>query len=266
MNTQATIQTTNLLRHTVLWDNHACMPLRPGDDSFLPQLSRHRASGVSVVSLNVYFDLHPPELVFQMLASFRHWLCAHSDEYVLAETVADIESAKRPGKLAVFFDIEGGRAVESHPGLVEVLYRLGVRWMLLAYNKNTRLGGGCQDDDSGLTVARNPVIFSHSNPRALRDHDRNIPDELIRACARTGGVVDINGIGIFLGDNDSSTEAVLGHIEYVAGLVGAEHVGLGLDYVFDRAELDQYVRDHPELFPQEKGYGGGMAIAELEQF
>jgi len=266
MNTQATIQTPDLLRHTVLWDNHACMPLRPGDDSFLPQLSRHRASGVSVVSLNVYFDLHPPELVFQMLASFRHWLCAHSDEYVLAETVADIESAKRPGKLAVFFDIEGGRAVESHPGLVEVLYRLGVRWMLLAYNKNTRLGGGCQDDDSGLTVARNPVIFSHSNPRALKDHDRNIPDDLMLACARTGGVVNINGIGIFLGDNDNSTDTLIRHIGYAVELIGAEHVGLGLDYVFDRHELDEHVRGRPDIFPPARGYRASMSMVEPERF
>jgi len=41
----------------VLWDNHACMPLRPDDGTFLPQLARHKAAGVSLVSLNIYFDL-----------------------------------------------------------------------------------------------------------------------------------------------------------------------------------------------------------------
>jgi membrane dipeptidase len=170
--------------------------------------------------------------------------------------------------------------------------------MLIAYNRNNKAGGGCQDDDTGLTAtgraildemarvgmvlccshtgyrtsleameySSNPVIFSHSNPRALKDHERNIPDELIRACARTGGVVDINGIGIFLGDNDISTETVLRHVDYVAQMVGAEHVGLGLDYVFDRSELDEYLRAHPEIFPPEKGYGDAMAIVEPERF
>jgi membrane dipeptidase len=291
-------QTKGLLQQTILWDNHACMPLRPEDDSFLPQLARHKSAGVSLVILNVCFDMYSPETAFTMLAAFRLWIARHPDDYVLAQTVADIEVAKRDGKLAVVFDIEGGKAVEAHPGLVEIFYRLGVRWMLIAYNKNNRLGGGCQDEDSGLTdygrliidemervgmvlccshtgyrtareameYSKNPVMFSHSNPRALWDHERNIPDDLMCACARTGGVVNLNGFGIFLGDNDNSTETLLRHIDYSVGLIGAEHVGLGLDYVFDQAELDEYVRARPDIYPPEKGYGTGIAMIEPERF
>jgi membrane dipeptidase len=286
-----------LLGTSVVWDQHACLPLRPLDESFLPQLARVREAGVTVVSLNVYFDLHPPEVAFSMLASFRQWVQQNRTEYTLVQSVVDIESAQRDGKLAIVFDIEGGRAVEPHPGLVEVFYRLGVRWMLLAYNKNNRLGGGCQDDDPGLSDygrtiidemervgmvlccshtgyrtareamerSRQPVIFSHSNPRALWDHPRNIPDDLLRACARTGGVVNLSGIGIFLGDNDNSTEALLRHVDYVAELVGPEHVGLGLDYVFDRSELDQHIRSRPDLYPVERGYTSGIAMVEPER-
>jgi membrane dipeptidase len=290
-------EAATLLTRTVVWDNHACMPLRPDDESFLPQLARHKAAGVNLVSLNVTFDLHPPETAFAMLASFRHWIAKHAYDYVVAESVSDIEAAKRDGKLAVVFDVEGGRAVEAHPGLVEVLYRLGVRWMLIAYNKNNRLGGGCQDKDSGLTdygrliidemervgmvlccshtgyrtareaidYSKNPVIFSHSNPRALRDHERNIPDDLMRACAATGGVVNLSGIGIFLGENDNSTATLLRHIDYAVELIGPEHVGLGLDYVFDHKELDDYVRVHADMYPPEKGYGTGIAMIEPER-
>jgi membrane dipeptidase len=282
-----------------MWDNHACMPLRPNDESFLPQLARHRAAGVNLVALNVTFDAFPSTMAFEMLASFRSWIAAHGADYVLAESVADIESAKRDGKLAVVFDIEGGRAVEGHPGLVEIFYRLGVRWMLIAYNKNNRLGGGCQDEDCGLTgygrkiidemervgmvlccshtgyrtarealeYSRNPVIFSHSNPRAVWDHERNIPDDLMRACARTGGVVNLNGIGPFLGQNDNSTDTLLRHIEHAVEVAGVDHVGLGLDYVFDGAELDELLRTRPDLYPPEKGYGNGsMAMIEPERF
>jgi membrane dipeptidase len=110
------------------------------------------------------------------------------------------------------------------------------------------------------------VIFSHSNPRALWDHERNIPDDLMQACARTGGVVNLNGIGIFLGNNDNSTETLLRHIDYAVELIGAEHVGLGLDYVFDQAELDEYVRSRPDIYPPEKGYGAGIAMIEPERF
>jgi membrane dipeptidase len=286
-----------LIEAAIVWDNHACMPLRHEDESFLPQLARHRSAGATVVALNVTYDAHSFETAILMLASFRRWIGRHGDQYMLVESVLDIERAKASGKLGVFFDIEGGCAVEPHIGLVEIYYRLGVRWMLLAYNKNNRLGGGCQDEDGGLTAygrdvikemervgmvvccshtgyrtarevmehARNPVIFSHSNPRAVHDHERNVPDDLLRACAATGGVVNLNGIGIFLGRNDNSTETLVRHIDYVVQLLGPRHVGLGLDYLFDRSEIDDLVRDRPDLFPPEKGYAVGIAMVEPER-
>ena len=116
-----------------------------------------------------------------------------------------------------------------------------------------------------IEYSNNPVIFSHSNPRVLWDHERNIPDDLMRACAATGGVVNLNGIGIFLGQNDNSTETLLRHIEYAVELIGPEHVGLGLDYVFDQKELDDYLRDNTDVFPPEKGYATGIAMIEPER-
>jgi membrane dipeptidase len=287
----------SLLESAIVWDSHACMPLRPEDESFLPQLARHKASGATLVTLNVGIDISPWEHTFEVLAAFRHWIGRHPQDYVLAQSVADVEAAKRSGKLAVVFDIEGGCAVEPHLGLVEIYYRLGVRWMLIAYNHSNRLGGGCQQADTGLTqfgrqvidemarvgmvlccshtgyrtareameYSRKPVIFSHSNPRALWDHARNIPDDLMRACAATGGVVNLNGIGIFLGDNDNSTETFVRHIEYAVELIGPEHVGLGLDYVFDQSEMNQYIEARPDVFPPEKGYGTHMTMIEPER-
>ena len=286
-----------LLADAIIWDNHACMPVRPGDVEYLDDLERHRRSGASFVSLNVSFDQFPWHLGFKMLATFRSWIKRHPERYLLVDGVRDIHRAKRAGKLGVAFDLEGAVAVDDLPELVEPYYALGVRWMLIAYNRNNRLGGGCQDDDAGLTefgrrvidemervgmvlccshtgyrtareameYSRNPVIFSHSNPRALWDHERNIPDDLIKACAASGGVVSINGIGIFLGDNDNSTEAIVRHIDYVAALVGPQHVGLGLDFVFDPSELDALVENSPELFPPEKGYRKGLRMVEPEQ-
>lgn len=120
--------------------------------------ARARQSEIDVVSLNISFDVVDPNNAFLMLATFRHWIRKHPDRYTLAGTVADIEAAKAQGKLAVVFDIEGGNAVAAHPGLVELFYRLGVRWMLLAYNKNNALGGGCLDEDPGLTAYGRQII------------------------------------------------------------------------------------------------------------
>lgn len=281
----------------LVWDNHACLPLRPHDLSFLPALERHRAAGTHVVMVNVGYGDDGIEQHLRMLATFRAWIAAHSDRFRVIESIDDISRARVAGQLAIGFDIEGANAVADQVNLVGVYRDLGVRWMLLAYNRNNRAGGGCQDTDTGLTpfgrelleelaaqgvvaccshtgyltarqaidASPTPVIFSHSNPRALADHPRNIPDDLIVACAARGGVIGINGIGLFLGDNDASPARVARAAAYVADLVGPEHVGIGLDFLHDRRELDETIAAHPEQFPPELGYGTGMAFMAPEQ-
>lgn len=273
---------SELLDDALVWDNHGCMPLRPSDPSFLPQLERCRASGVDVVTLNV--GAGPLDLAthFRILASFRQWFGARPDQYVLPKSAADIDQAKRDGKLSIVFDIEGTSPLDGGDhGLVQMFYDLGVRWMLLAYNRNNAAGGGCLDDDIGLTThgralldemkrvgmvvccshtghrtamaviehANNPVIFSHSNANAVHPHVRNISDELIKACAETGGVVGINGVGDFLGQNDARPEAAFRHLDHMVQLVGPEHVGVSLDYLYDYDELLEALKNHPEAFP-----------------
>lgn len=285
------------VRRHLVWDNHGCMPLYPGDTRFLPELERYRSAGVDVVSLNVGFDAHPPDLTPAMLETFRAWLAEHDDRYTLATTVRAIETARDEGKLAVCFDLEGGRALDERVENVQRFYDLGIRWMLIAYNRNNALGGGCQDEDGGLTefgrsvvaemarvgmvtccshtgerttyevleVAEGPIILSHSNPRAIVDHPRNVTDDVMRAIAESGGVVGINGIGIFLGENDVSTETFVRHVDHAVQLVGAAHVGLSLDYVFDVEELEAYLDQQRATFPEELGYRREFRFVEPER-
>jgi membrane dipeptidase len=273
----------SLLQETLVWDNHACLPLRPHDEAFLPQLERFRASGVDVLSINIGFGEQGIEPHVRMLAHFRRWLLAHPDEYLLVHGVDDIERARSTGRLGIVFDIEGANAIDDQISMVQFYYDLGVRWMLIAYNLNNRVGGGCLDEDCGLTpfgerviaemnrvgmvlccshtgtrtamqaieASRDPVVFSHSNPRSLHDHPRNITDDMIGACAAKGGVVCINGVGAFLGEDDTRSQTVVRNIDYVARLAGIDHVGLGLDFVFDQDELLEYLKSNPQMFGQD---------------
>ena len=106
-----------------------------------------------------------------------------------------------------------------------------------------------------MEMSTAPVIFSHSNAWSLRRHGRNIRDDQIKACARTGGVVGINGIGLFLGDNDTRSATVVDHIAHVVRLVGAEHVGIALDYAFEVGGLDGLLAANPVVWPASEGYG-----------
>lgn len=259
----------DLVGGAVVWDNHACMPLRPGDDRYFEELLRCRAAGIDCVTLNIGFGENSPEQHVRVAAHFRDWIARHDSEFQLVLVAEDFARAKLAGKLGICFNIEGMNALGQQTSMVRLYYDLGVRWMLIAYNAANAAGGGCREADGGLTdfgraviaemnevgmilccshtgyrtardaidASADPVIFSHSNARAIWDHPRNITDELMRACAARGGVIGLNGFGQFLGDNDDSTETFVRHVEHVLAVAGDDHVGIGLDYVFDKHEL-----------------------------
>ncbi len=280
----------------VIWDNHACLPLR-ADETFLPQLERYRNAGVTVVSVNVGFADIPWEDHLRVLSFMRRWIAGRPDKYRLVSSVDDVNMCRSEGRLGIVFDIEGMSPLRHHISLVQTFYELGVRWMLIAYNRSNCAGGGCLDDDKGLTAigraiidemervgmvlclshtgqrtameaieySHNPTIFSHSNPFGATRHTRNIPDSLICACARKGGVIGLSGIGPFLGSDAEPVKHLLRQIRHVIDLVGASHVGLGLDYVFDLQELRGFVQSDPSLFPPGVGQDGAMVMVAPEE-
>lgn len=285
-----------LYDEALVWDAHSCLPLRAGVDC--GDLARHRAAGIDYVSINVGMDFNPVAQIARVIATFRAYVAARPEEYLLADTVTDVRRAKATGRLAVSFDLEGSDMLEGDVDMLLFYRDLGVRQMHLAYNRDNAVGGGCHGADIGLTafgrkvvaeinrlgilmdcshtgyrtsmeimaMSAKPVIFSHANPRALRDHPRNIRDDQIDACARSGGVVGINGIGIFLGDDDNRTETVVRHIDYVADRVGAAHVGIGLDFVFRRG-LDEYPPGFEASlwWPPQHSYVGRSNFVEPER-
>jgi membrane dipeptidase len=276
MHSTAVADTTDLV-----WDSHAGFAyMQPGD---LDELARWRKSGVDFVSVNIGYDVEPWTKSVAALSGYRHWLRQNTDRFVLVNDLADVVAAKHSGKLAISFDIEGADSLNGDLGMVDFYYRLGVRQMLFVYNRNNLVGGGCHDGNQGLTdfgravvdemnrvgmavdashcshrtsmelMERStaPVVFSHSNARALHDHERNIADDQIIACAAQGGVIGINGVGLFLGAGDA-TERILAHIDYMCERVGARHVGLGLDSILDCQPADALSEE--ELGPRAKEY------------
>ncbi len=156
----------------------------------------------------------------------------YPDKMMMATSVADIRRAKKQDKIAALMGIEGGHAIENSLMALRDFYRLGVRYMTLTHNNTNDWADACCDtarnnglSDYGREVVREmnrlgmfvdishvsdktmsdvldvstaPVIASHSSARALSNHPRNIPDDLLRRIAKNGGVVMVNFYPVFI--------------------------------------------------------------------
>jgi len=192
-------------------------------------------------------------------------------DLALALTADDVERANAEGRIASLLGMEGGHAIENSLGALRDFYRLGVRYMTLTHFNTTdwadsatdaaRHGGlsrfgvevvremnrlGMMVDISHvspatmhdvLDIAEAPVIFSHSNARALSTTLRNVPDDVFARVAKNGGVVMVSFISLF---NVQGEE----HARWQAAFEGATGVKLG-DAGYDAA-YEKYVVEHPE--------------------
>lgn len=280
-----------LHREALVWDN--TFPFGPSCGSHAAHvrtLERMRAAGYDCVSLTTASDNDDMATAMRKIAHDRSFFHRFQDRFVMVESAEDIVRARHEGKLAVVFSFQGTLPFERDAGFVEVYYRLGVRHALMAYNQKNHVGDGCHErTDAGLSrfgvdvvremnrvgmivdcahcgyrttmdvfeVAQAPVIFSHANPHALWAHERNIRDDQAKACAKTGGVIGVNGVGIFMGRNDASSQALFRCIDYWVNLIGAEHVGIGLDYVSDKAALFDLIAARADKYPAGQQYDEG---------
>ena len=188
-----------------------------------------------------------------------------SDELMLITKAEDMERAKAEGKLGIIFHFQGTAPIERDLGLIEIYYRLGVRIMQLTYNVKDFVGDGCEETgDGGLSdfgkkviqemnrvgmlvdlshtgyrttmeameVSEAPCVFSHSNCKAVFRSNRNIQDDQITAAAAKGGVVGVTAFpGIVSGTKPQPTkDELLTHFDYIAEIVGVDHIGFGSDY------------------------------------
>lgn len=229
----------------------------------------------------------------------RQIVNTHPDVFELARTAADIERIFKAGKIASLLGMEGGYALYNSLGAMRSYYELGVRYMTLSHNVtldwvDAALGEQVHNgltpfgramvremNRSGMMVdlahvspaamhqaldeTRAPVIWSHAAARALVDHPRNVPDDVLRRLPQNGGVVMVTFVPSFLSqdvwdmekqlwDTNGSLELIseyrdawlaydaahgatratidqlIAHIEHVRDVAGIDHVGIGSDF------------------------------------
>jgi len=168
---------------------------------------------------------------FDLIDSVYEQAARHPDRMMMAFSTSDIERAHREHKLAALMGIEGGHSIENDIHLLRDYYRLGVRYMTLSWSNTNEWADSSGDIDdakvqhhNGLTdfgkqivlemnrlgmmidishvadktfwdtiaATKAPVIASHSSARALVDAPRNMTDDMLRAVAKNGGVVQVN--------------------------------------------------------------------------
>ena len=193
---------------------------------------------------------------------------AHQDFLIHCRTTEDILRAHREGKIAWVAAIEGAAPIENDPDRIDILYGLGVRLLGLVYSEQNALGSGIKEvNDGGLTrfgkvcvermnkvgmlidishcgpqtaldaanFSKEPIVGSHVGARALWDSKRLCDDRLLKAIAEKGGLVCVEAAPHTTMTHTANThdlESVMEHFEYMANLVGIDHVGFGPDTMF----------------------------------
>jgi len=195
--------------------------------SMQTDLPRMRAGGVGAQFWSVYVpsDLPGDQAVtgtLEQLDGLHQMVRRYPDQLELALTADDVDRIAADGRIASLAGIEGGQSIGASLGALRMLYALGARYMTLTHNDNNPWADSATDEPEhdGLTpfgeevvremnrlgmlvdlshvapttmhaalrVSDAPVVFSHSSARALCDHPRNVPDDVLALLADNGGV------------------------------------------------------------------------------
>ena len=273
---------SSALANRFVWD--MVVPLAPAVGNTFDLLSRYHRCGHAYVSITIAGDDSGLAVALHRLAAARIELSARSSSLVLATSVEEVLQARRDGKLAVGLHLEGTECLERDVNVIDLMYDLGIRHANLAFNQNNSAAGGCADfgnvglsrlgrryldrmNKVGMLIdlshiserasfetiehSSAPVVFTHSNSRALHAHYRNVSDELARACAASGGLVGMSGSSAYIGASGTLAEGLFQHIDHFVQLLGPSHVGLGTDYVVDEVEVSRIFLDRPDEWPVE---------------
>ena len=228
------------------------------------QMLRTLEGGVTAINLTAIRPPHDFNTAMRDLSRTLVSIDANSDIACIPRSVRDIENARAEGKLAIILGAQNSVVVEEDVELLRVLQRVGFRILQPTYMERNSFGCGvlAKGGDDGLTekgqrwvelmnelrmlidlshvgyrtaadvmaLSKRPVIFSHSNALTLCNSLRNIPDELIRAAAKTGGTVGATlWPPMVRHEKRPTVDDWAEQIAHMVNLVGVEHVAFGSD-------------------------------------
>ncbi|WP_435006436.1 dipeptidase [Tundrisphaera lichenicola] len=266
-------------------------------------IPRLREGGVKAQFWSVYIPSdqpNPARTVVDQIDQVYRMVERYPDDFEMAYSAEDVERVVKSGKIASLIGIEGGVAIENDLAMLRMFARLGARYMTLTHNKNLDWADAANDEPEhdGLTpfgetvvkemnrlgmlvdishvspatmsdvlrVTQAPVIASHSSARALADHPRNVPDDILKEISRNGGVIMVNFFpGFIMADEikkinlgrdalkaaypdpaeyekalarynqehpypRGTVKDVAHHIDHIAKVAGIDHVGIGSDF------------------------------------
>ena len=273
---------------------------RNSGDTDIPRLREGRVAAQFWAAFIPPREQRPASFALQQIALIKRMNELHPDVFLPAARASDVKRAHRQKKIASFITIENGAAIENRLDALDAYYELGVRLMTLCHNAtldwvdsatDAPRSNGLSDfgrqviarmndlgmivdcahvsDDvmhQALDISRAPVVFSHSNARALCDHRRNVPDDVLARIADKGALVMATFVPDFICqrskdwmaalkdaygktpeglDNDivvptrekeigawprGSLNQYCDHLEYLKSKVGPDHIGIGSDF------------------------------------
>jgi membrane dipeptidase len=283
--------------------------IRQSQPGLMTDIARLKAGGVGGQFWSVYVpvELKGADAVSATLDQIdivHRMMVKYSSAFALALTADDVEKIQKQGKIASLIGVEGGHCINNSLGVLRMFFRLGARYMTLTHSSNTAWADSATDTPTtnGLTafgqdvvremnrlgmlvdlshvsaatmaaaikVSQAPVIFSHSSTRALVDHPRDVPDDILRQLPQNGGIVMITFVPGFVsqavrdygmretdqekkvtaelkGDAAAVKKAmddwraanpspratlsqVADHIDHARSVAGIDHIGLGSDF------------------------------------
>ncbi len=228
----------------------------------------------------------------------------HPETFQLALDADQVETAFRQGKIASMIGMEGGHSINNSLATLRMFHRLGARYMTLTHSQNVPWADSCTDEPmsyglsefgrevvremnrlgmlvdlshvspdtmrDALDTVKAPVIFSHSSARAVADHPRNVPDDVLERIAGNGGMVMVSFVPSFVSQEvmdyyqyrdserkglesvtemnedqagrelrkwddsnptpDATLSQVVDHIDHIRDVAGVEHIGIGSDF------------------------------------
>ncbi len=270
---------------------------------------RLRAGGVGAQYWSVYAPCGPDSeaavtATLEQIDAVRRLVARYSAHLAFATSADEVERVRAAGRIASLMGAEGGHSINCSLGVLRMLYGLGVRYLTLTHVRNTPWADSATDQPAvgglspfghevvremnrlgmlvdlshvapstmhaALDTSRAPAFFSHSSARALCDHPRNVPDDVLTRVRDSGGMVMVTFVPGFLTEEcrawtvelfaeedrlagsypdqghqwyaaradwmlanpppPSGIAEVADHVEHVRAVAGVDHVGLGGDF------------------------------------